>query len=116
MKRRTFLQISSAALMGMGNRNSEPAYRVVSAYKASPHPGMPGPFPGQVVSVRSAKCIDEARDEVNPAAVRDMMDRGMRQLTGEPSALRAWSRFILTNGHRWNKSELRGQTQSRLVA
>ncbi len=94
MKRRTFLQISSAALMGMGNRNSEPAYRVVSAYKASPHPGMPGPFPGQVVSVRSAKCIDEARDEVNPAAVRDMMDRGMRQLTGEPSALRAWSRFI----------------------
>ena len=94
VKRRTFLQISSAALIGMGNRGSEPAYRVVSAYKANPQPGMPGPFPGQVVSVRSAKCIDEAKDEVNPAAVRDIMDRGMRQLTGESSALRAWRQFI----------------------
>ncbi len=94
VKRRTFLQISSAALIGMGNRSSEPAYRVVSAYKASPQPGMPGPFPGQVVSARSAKCVDEAKDEVNAAAVRDMMDRGMRQLTGESSALRAWRRFI----------------------
>jgi len=95
VKRRTFLQISSAALIGIGNRGSEPAYRVVSAYKTSPQPGMPGPFPGQVVSVCSAKCIDEAKDEVNPAAVRDMMDAGMRQLTGESSALQAWKRFIV---------------------
>lgn len=94
MKRRTFLQLSSAALFGMGNRSAEPSYRVVSAYKPSPHPGMPGPFPGQVVSVRSSKCIDEVKDEVNSAVVREMMDRGMRQLTGESSALRAWQRFI----------------------
>ena len=94
MKRRTFLQLSSAALFGMGNRSSEPSYRIVSAYKPNACPGMPGPFPGQVVSVRSARCIDEVKDEVNPTAVREMMDRGMRQLTGEPSGLRAWRRFI----------------------
>ncbi|HEU0004573.1 MAG TPA: DUF362 domain-containing protein [Terriglobia bacterium] len=97
MKRRTFLQLSSAALVGMGNRSSEPSYRIVSAYRPSPHPGMPGPFPGQVVSVRSTKCIDEVKDEVNSAVVREMMDRGMRQLTGESTALRAWQRFISAN-------------------
>ena len=94
VKRRTFLQLSSAALIGMGNRSPEPAYRVVSAYKPSSQPGMPGPFPGQVVSVRSAKCIDEVKDEVNAAVVREMMGRGMRQLTGESTVLRAWQRFI----------------------
>lgn len=94
MRRRTFLQLSSAALFGIGNRSSEPSYRIVSAYKPSPHPGMPGPFPGQVVSVRSAKCINEVKDEVNVNAVRQMVDGGMRQLTGESSALRAWQRFI----------------------
>ena len=94
MKRRTFLQLSSAALIGMGNRSTEPTYRVVSAYKPSPQPGMPGPFPGQVVSVRSAKCIDEVKDELNSVLVREMMDRGMRQLTGESTVLRAWQRFI----------------------
>jgi uncharacterized protein (DUF362 family) len=94
MKRRTFLQLSSAALLSLGNRNPEPSYRVVSAYKPSRHPGMPGPFPGQVASVRSAKCIDEVKDEVNAAVVREMMDRGMRQLTGENTARGAWRRFI----------------------
>ena len=94
MKRRTFLQLSSAALIGMGSRSSEPTYRVVSAYKPSPQPGMPGPFPGQVVSARSAKCIDEVKDEVNAAVVREMMGRGMQQLTGESTVLRAWQRFI----------------------
>src|SRR5262245_385111 len=94
MKRRTFLQLSSAALFGMGNRGPEPSYRIVSAYKPSPHPGMPGPFPGQVVRVRSTKCIDEKKDEINADSVREMIDRGMRQLIGESSALSAWRRFI----------------------
>jgi uncharacterized protein (DUF362 family) len=94
VERRTFLHLSSAALLGMSNRGAEPSYRVVSAYKPSPHPGMPGPFPGQVVSARSPTCIDEVKDKVHLAAVREMMDRGMRQLTGEASAQRAWRRFI----------------------
>ena len=78
----------------MGNRDPIPPYRIVSAYKPSLEPGMPGPFPGKVVSVHSARCIDEAKDEIKSAVVRDMMDRGMRQLTGESTLLRAWQRFI----------------------
>ena len=35
-----------------------PALRVVSNYTAAAAPGMPGPYPGRVVSVKSDKCVD----------------------------------------------------------
>ncbi|MCI0722645.1 MAG: hypothetical protein L0338_27280 [Acidobacteria bacterium] len=41
MKRRTFLQLSSAALLGLGNHNGAPPYRVVSAYKPARKPSVP---------------------------------------------------------------------------
>ena len=45
--------------------------------------GMPGAFPGRVVSLHSARSIDEATIQVNPEAVREMISRGMTALTGD---------------------------------
>src|SRR5437764_383095 len=54
---------------------------------------MPGPFPGRVIEVRHA---DSVRTDhgVNRPAVRQMMDRGMRELTGADHAAEAWRRFF----------------------
>src|SRR5260221_7012767 len=55
---------------------------------------MPGPYPGRVVSVASAKCVDTATGAANDEAVREMMARGMRTLTGAATTPDAWRRFF----------------------
>jgi uncharacterized protein (DUF362 family) len=53
---------------------------------------MPGLFPGRVVQAfHSGALVD---DRVSQPAVRDMLDRGMRELTGETAAKNAWAKFI----------------------
>ena len=71
-----------------------PALRVVSRYSAAAKPGMPGPYPGRVVSVTSDKCVDIATGAANDEAVREMMARGMRTLTGAGATPDAWRRFF----------------------
>jgi hypothetical protein len=71
-----------------------PALRVVSRYSAAARPGMPGPYPGRVVSVTSDKCVDIATGAANDEAVREMMARGMRTLTGAGATPDAWRRFF----------------------
>jgi uncharacterized protein (DUF362 family) len=71
-----------------------PQYRVQSSYKAAAMPGMPGPYPGQVVNVHAAKSIDPATDTVDPVVVAEMMKQGMLALTGEKDYRAAWRRFI----------------------
>ncbi len=71
-----------------------PALTVVSSYKAAPTPGMPGPYPGRVVSVRSASCVDTSTGAANAEAVREMLARGMRALTGAATTADAWRRFF----------------------
>ena len=71
-----------------------PSYRVVSAYKPAAQPGMPGPYPGQVVRIHSEKSIDPATEKVDPEVVRRMIDSGMKTLTGESQPRDAWARFI----------------------
>jgi uncharacterized protein (DUF362 family) len=96
MDRRAFLELLAAAPLVPAARAEDPvpSYRVVSPYPAAVLPGMPGPWPGRVVSVRSARCLDEAGLVVNDDVVREMMDRGMRALTGEATTLGAWRRFF----------------------
>mgnify|MGYP005865561279 CR=1 FL=1 len=60
-----------------------PSYRVTTPYPPATKPGMPGPFPGKVVSVHSDKSIDEASERIDAGVVREMMARGMCELTGE---------------------------------
>jgi Domain of unknown function (DUF362) len=75
-------------------RSGLPALRVVSRYASAPSPGMPGPYPGRVVSVTSAKSVDPATGAANDETVREMMARGMRALTGAGTTPDAWRRFF----------------------
>lgn len=95
MHRRTFIQVAAAATTALQAADHKlPKYRVVSRYPAAAQPGMPGPYPGQVVSVHADKCIDTATEKPDDAVVREMMDRGIRTLTGDNNARDAWARFI----------------------
>src|SRR3954451_21642281 len=53
-----------------------PTLRGVSSYGPAPTPGMPGPYPGRVVSVKSDRCVDTSTDAANDEGVREMMPRG----------------------------------------
>ena len=75
-------------------RTDVPRVRVVSAYKPAALPGMPGPYPGRVVSVTSGTVVDPATGAANNEIVREMMARGMRTLTGAATAGEAWRRFF----------------------
>ncbi len=96
MDRRAFVRLLTAAPLASAAAADLPApkYRVVSPYAAAPQPGMPGPFPGRVASIRSPKCLDPTGDVADPDVVREMMTRGMCSLTGETTALEAWKRFF----------------------
>jgi hypothetical protein len=95
MDRRAFVRLLAAApLAPSAMADVPPRYRVVSPYPPAPRPGMPGPFPGRVASVRSEKCLDPAGEVADPEAVREMMSRGMCSLTGDATPLAAWKRFF----------------------
>jgi hypothetical protein len=120
MHRRTFFQLIAAAAsaprsffassrypgeMGHGTavpsqvRPGTPDLRVVSSYAPAATPGMPGPYPGRVVSVKSEKCVDTSTGTANDEIVREMMARGMRTLTGAATTADAWRRFIQPSDH-----------------
>jgi len=93
--RRTFLGGAAAAsLRGAGSSREIPSYKVVTPYKPAGDFGMPGPYPGRVVSVHSRNCIDEKSEVVDAAVVREMIERGMSELTGESRSRDAWRRFF----------------------
>src|SRR5688572_1706404 len=75
-------------------RSGLPALKVVSSYKPAATPGMPGPYPGRVVSVTSAQSVETATGAANADVVREMMARGMRTLTGASTTSEAWRRFF----------------------
>ena len=89
MERRAFLAMPAAASM-----SDQPKYRVVSAFHATAHPGMPGPYPGSVVSVKAEKSIDPQSEKVDAPTVAEMIRRGMAALTGEAAAHDAWRKFF----------------------
>jgi uncharacterized protein (DUF362 family) len=61
--------------------------------QANPSPlGMPGLFPGRVVEVSSQNAI--VRNRVSQPLVREMIESGLKKLTGENSAQAAWAKFI----------------------
>jgi hypothetical protein len=95
MDRRTFLEMLAATPIAarLGAGAGIPRYRVVSAHAPAAVPGMPGPWPGRVVSVRSPRSLD-AEGRAVDAVVREMMERGLRALTGETTAAGAWRRLF----------------------
>ncbi len=100
MERRAFLELLAATPLASSARAdtafdppTPPAYKVVTRFAPAPLPGMPGPFPGRVIRTRSARAVDAAGAD-DAAVVREMMERGMRALTGEATTLAAWRRFF----------------------
>ena len=96
MDRREFVRLLAGAplLPAMQIPTGRPALRVVSKYAPAASPGMPGPYPGRVVSVTSARSVDVATGAANDDVVREMMARGMRTLTGAATVPDAWRRFF----------------------
>jgi len=102
MDRRTFLAALAAlpALPSVSSAQSAlngrpiPSYRIVTRFTPAPVPGMPGPYPGRVVTVHSPRCIDEATEKVDVPTVQTMIARGMTSLTGDKDARDSWARFF----------------------
>jgi hypothetical protein len=81
LKRRTFVQVSGAAAVAhAATGDAIPEYEIVSAFKPAAKPGMPGLYPGQVVSVKADKCIDPETEKVDAPTVHEMISRGMQSL------------------------------------
>ena len=95
MDRREFMAALAAvpALSALQPRPI-PDYRVVTTYKPVPRPGMPGAYPGRVVTVHSPACIDEATEKVDVPTVKTMIARGMSALTGDKDPRDSWARFF----------------------
>lgn len=99
MDRRDFLAAAAflPALPGLSapDRRPIPDYRVVTKYKV-PHQGagMPGRYPGRVVTVHAPACIDEATEQVDVPTVQQMIARGMTTLTGDRDARDSWARLF----------------------
>jgi hypothetical protein len=96
MDRRAFVRLLAAAPLvpAFQTRSGLPPLRVVTKYAPVASPGMPGPYPGRVVSVTSANSVDAATGAANAEAVREMMAGGMRTLTGAATTPDAWRRFF----------------------
>jgi hypothetical protein len=96
MHRRTFVRMLAATPLAarLQIRTGLPPLQVVSRYAAAAVPGMPGPYPGRVVRVRSDKSVDTATGAANTDVVREMMAQGMRTLTGAATTADAWGRFF----------------------
>ena len=108
MDRRSFVRLLAAAPLGIPgaaalgtpvagavqNLPGIPALRVESGYAPAATPGMPGPHPGRVVSVKSDRSVDPSTGRADGAVVREMMAQGMRTLTGATTASDAWRRFF----------------------
>jgi hypothetical protein len=100
MDRRAFVQLLAAAPFARANGMTEmpdiplPKLRVVSSYSPAPVPGMPGPYPGTVVSVASDRCVNVETNAADAVVVREMMARGMCTLTGTSTPAEAWKRFF----------------------
>jgi hypothetical protein len=62
---------------------------------ATAKPGMPGPFPGRVIAVEHPGCIAGSRYQAEP--VRQMMRRGITELTQAPSWIDGW-RMLFEKG------------------
>ncbi len=96
MHRRTFVRLLAATPLAAKLQipTGLPPLKVVSRYAPAAVPGMPGPYPGRVVRVKSEKSVDTSTGSANRDVVREMMAQGMRTLTGATTTAEAWRRFF----------------------
>jgi uncharacterized protein (DUF362 family) len=100
MDRRNFLAAAALlpALPGVAAAQAQrpvPDYRVVTPYRSPRRgAGMPGSYPGRVITVHAEACIDEATEQVDVPTVQQMIARGMTSLTGDRDPRDSWARFF----------------------
>jgi uncharacterized protein (DUF362 family) len=80
--RRQFLKLGAAALAAQKYGFAKPTSKL----------GIPGPYPGRVVSVHHPSSI--VSDRYQAEAVRQMMHKGMMALTGAGTPAEAWRAFF----------------------
>jgi uncharacterized protein (DUF362 family) len=105
MDRRTFVKVGCIGSASVLVQGLDPMLRAEGVAPALPaidlhglpdykpsSLGMPGLFPGRVIEARDRNAI--ARNRVSQPLVRRMLERAMKELTGETSARDAWAKFI----------------------
>src|SRR5438067_7552156 len=108
--RRTFLAGAALGVVGggaVGWLGQQYRGAVKSPHAESPRPAataptavaMPGPFPGRVIEVHHPGAVKSGQKnkgytERNRAAVKAMIDRGMKELVGSEDAVQAWRHFF----------------------
>jgi len=104
MHRRSFVRLMAAVPFGPSLKGAPgdpapasalPKLNVVTKYAPARVPGMPGPYPGRVIAVKSEKSVDVDTSAANDEVVREMMARGMCALTGKKTPLEAWRQFVV---------------------
>jgi uncharacterized protein (DUF362 family) len=94
MIRRDFLSLpglTSAALLSAADLPPAPSYRIVTPYRSN---GMGDRYPRTVARVQGKRCIDTSTSVVDRAAVAEMLQSGMKSLTGASNAADAWRAFF----------------------
>jgi hypothetical protein len=100
MERRTFVKLLASTPLAARDdapdwkKRAIPKHRAVTPHQPAAVPGMPGPYPGQVVAVKSDKCLSADGQQIEAGVVREMMARGMCGLTGQRHAVDAWRQFF----------------------
>jgi uncharacterized protein DUF362 len=84
LQRRDFISSSLAAAATAISQSSSKA--------ATSKLGMPGAFPGRVIAVEHPNCIVSNAYQADP--IRQMMEKGMLELTGAPGWPDAWRSFF----------------------
>ena len=87
---------------------NEPAGTAVSSLR------MPGLYPGRVVEISDERSI--VANRVSQSIVRQMIEQGMRELTGEKDPRLAWSKFIRAAGYRRHQDQSLGRAGLLFVA
>ena len=68
------------------------AHRIPAGAAATKKLGIPGPFPGRVIETYHSGCL--VNNAYQAAPIRNMMEKGMKELTGAPDWTEAWRFFF----------------------
>jgi hypothetical protein len=93
--RRTFLGTAASAPAAAALAAAHVSAQEPKAVPAPGHGGalgIPGPFPGRVIEVKNPRMIQGGVKD--RAAIKEAVDRGMKELTGADDAVGAWRRFF----------------------
>lgn len=90
LDRRAFLAASVAATAAACQKIADG--QASAGSQAQGNPGIPGPYPGRVVAIHHDNSIVENQYQAEP--VRQMMERGMLELTHAESWTDAWRQFF----------------------